>query len=532
MKRRVFTVVLVLLALAALPFPSQAYDIPMGESVVMKVKGDLTYAVKVRTEDPDPVLVYQAGEMGEQLAEMGVTGSDNPVLSHGDKNFEKWDVVSNRGIARLEIELDSEYLTLFGKGEAFYDHANNKEHIYDPDDTDLRTTDIKYRAIYSTEALEYYIDLHASVFSLRVGKQIVQWGDSLAPVFAVGVNTINPFDGSKAGAAGYSFRDYQVGSLMAWSTVELTDTIAIEGVYAPDFDPRYTVPVVGTFSSFMDGMGFGSDGSLVDKRPVKFEDLQQYGGALKKIFPSLDNLELGLYYFHHLDHGPSLTTGMSGVEATYEEIDMYGMSFSTIFDLLGLGIQINGEAAYRPNDTGQVDYILDQATLAIMQAMAPTNPMAMLPAGTNVGAIGGFEEIRTLNWVLGGMKSASDVFSFLPWIINFDPQFEFYGGNNLDYDKDKNFSDPKHTVYYMGALGLSCSDMFDNSKVTLTVNGSGAIHEEKDKQHNLGSSIKVNYGDSIEVFVGYDYILGDVEKQGSIDADRDAVSFKFTYYLI
>lgn len=481
------------------PLSLHAFDIPVSESSFLEFKGDLTYTAKVRTEDPDPALAPE---------------------SKGNSNFEKGDLMNNKGIARIEITFDSSYITLFGKGEAFYDRVMDDDDKY-PEGADI--DEAKKYAARRYEAMEYYLDFHSDNFTLRAGRQIVEWGESIAPVYAPGVGVINIIDSSRIGAAGYTFRDAKVPGLMAWASYEITVGLAVEGVYAPDFNPRYAVPVVGTSSSFMDVGGFGAPEQFMgfnydDRRPTEFEDMQQYGGAIRKIFSSLNNFEMGFYYFHYYDWSPLLSVDTSSAPITifadYEDLDMYGISFSHVILALGLDMQINGELAYRPDEPAQV--------------LAPGE----MPAG--------FEKTRTLNWGLGGSRIFSDFFSFTPWIVQFQPMFEFYGGNNLDYDNEEKlngntFAEPEHTAYYMVSLNFDTSDMIDNTRLFLTISGMGTLHKEQNSLHGITTTINARIGDSIGILFGYEYRMGDPEEASMSPnnmPDRDAFTCSFTYYLM
>jgi len=518
MRTKIAAFLLLIGFLMATPRTSEGFDFSIGDNVNGTIKGDLTYTARLRTEYPDWKL-------------------EN--LSSGDSNFSKGELVNNKVISRVELQTYAgEHLSFFGRGEIFFDEVFA--------DTDDYKGEIRKHAEYNfTDPLEYYLEGKFGDFTVRAGRQIVQWGESLAPVFAVAVNTVSPFFGAKIAAAGYTFRDYQIPSHMIWANYEFLGTWSVEAIWAPDFDPRYSMPVVGTYGSFTDGLGFGQDGSVDDRRPKKFADQQQGGVALRKIFPSLKNFELGLYYFHHLDRSPSISADLAGLltgqrpVASYEEIDMYGMSFSHVIEQLGLDLQIQGELAYRPNDTLQRNLIIDSPGLALALGA---------DVGDSLGPLGGFDEGKTLNWVFGGSKLFSDCLSFTPWTFALFAIYEFYGGINLDvarfYEQDKNYSDPKHTGYYFLSLPLSVADLVPKTTLTTTFEATGSLHKEQNSLHRFSFSLKAKYGDSLEALVGYDYLVGEADQQYAGDvpltrsigpnntSDRDALTFKFTWYFI
>ena len=481
-----------LVAIAVLfPAPVNAYDFSFGDSAYLELKGDLTYSVKFRAENPAPALKED---------------------SKGNSNFDKGDKVNNKVIGKMEAFFDAPYVSLFGKFEAFYDDIYTDDDLF-PEGTDIDTA--KDHAEKDIVAKEYYIDLHSDRTTLRLGKQIVEWGELAAPVFAPGVNVMNMYDGTRVGAAGYTLRDYKVPAESAWLIREITNNLSVEAVYSRDFEPRNIVAVVGTFGSFIDQLGFGGPTILQDKRPQSSKDMEQYGAAIRTIFPSVENLELGLYYANYLHPFPM--NDLSKDQTTYEETDMYGFTLSRVVKEW----QVYGEFTYRPNHPAQLT----------------------LEGAPFFGApIGGFETVRTLNWGVGALKLYTDFFPSLPYTVTFSPLVELYGGNNLDYgdlddDEGLDFYIPEHTAYYLATLDFSSPDMVDNTTMNFTMAFTGALHSEERSFHSIGTTLKARIGDHIELLLGYDVKLGDTDKASLNDypgaiPDRDAVTLAFTWYFM
>ena len=483
-------IVLYLMAIAALfPVPVNAYDFSFGDSAFLELKGDLTYSVKYRVENPDPDLKED---------------------SKGNSNFEKGDIVNNKAIARMEAVFDAPYVTLFGKFEAFYDDVYTDDDLF-PEGTDIDKA--KDYAEKNVQAKEYYIDLYSDRTTLRLGKQIVEWGELAAPIFAQGVNVMNMYDGTRVGAAGYTLRDYKVPAKSVWLITEISNNLSVEAVYSQDFDPRIIVPVVGTFGSFIDQLGFGGPTILVDKRPRNSKDMEQYGAAIKKVFPSAENLELGLYYADYLHSFPM--NDFFKDQTTYERTEMYGFTLSRVVKEW----QVYGEFTYRPHHAAQL-------TLEDLGG-AP---------------IGGFEKVRTLNWGVGAFMLYTDYFPSMPFTVTFTPLMELYGGNNLDYDDlddDDNLGwyIPEHTAYYLTNFTFSSPDMIDNTTLSFAMAFTGALHSEENNHHSIGTTVRARIGDNIELLLGYDLKLAPADEAslnnypGTIP-DRDAVTLAFTWYFM
>ena len=465
-----------------------SYEFTFGENAFLELKGDLTYSVKYRVENPDSELVED---------------------SMGNSNFDKGDLVNNKIIGRTEAYFDAPYVTLFGRFEAFYDDVYGDDDMY-PEGTDVDTA--RDHSETDIVAKEYYFDLHSEKTTLRVGKQIVEWGELAAPVFAPGVNVMNMFDGTRVGAAGYTVRDYKVPAESAWLITEITSELAVEAVYSRDFEPRNIVPVVGTFGSFVDQLGFGGPTALEDMRPQSSKDQEQYGAAIRTVFPYMANLELGLYYADYLNPFPM--NDLFTNQTTYEKTKMYGFTLSRVLKEW----QVYGEFTYRPNHPAQL-------TLESFGG-AP---------------LGGFEEVRTFHWGVGGMKIFSDFFPSAPFTVSFTPLIEIYGGKNLDYDDldsiNNEFKIPEDTAYYLASFDFNTPNMIDNTVFSVTTAFSGALHSEENSFHSLGTTLRARIGDHIELMLGYDLKLGNTDKAGLFDypgfiPDRDAVSLGFTWYFM
>jgi len=403
------------------------------------------------------------------------------------------------------------YTTFFGRFEAFYDHIFTDNDKY-PFGTDIDLA--KEYAAYGVKAKEYYADIHPDRLTIRLGKQIVEWGELVAPIYAPGVGVMNIYDMPKVGAAGYSPRDYKVPAMSGWLSYEVTDSLSLEGVYSQDFEPENSMAVVGTYASVADLLGWG--GPTTPFYVVEPEE-QQYGAAARMVFPFLRNFELGAYYAHYTDWMAIMDmTDFSDMKITYEEMDMYGLSFSQAFQALQ-GFSLYGELSYRPE--------------------APAPLMVVNPLDGELAPIGGFKRVRAWNWGLGGLMMLSDFFAFTPWTVTFSPLCEFYGGYNLDWNKIDLFYKPESTAYYMAVLDFASSDMVDNTTLALTFSFNGALHKEERRFYSIGTTLKARYGDNIEAMIGFDLKGGPPEKATmntypQWTPDRDAVTFGLTWYFM
>jgi len=520
MRLKVLPPVLFLVLLLFPAASAHAWDWELGKKkqVTINLRGDISYAFKLRTQAP----------YGPFVDWFASPGQSNTFFCTGDANFERGDLGNNALIGTLELKVDSRYLSFFGRFKPFVDFVYFQDSLYSgvPQRDRIDKDETQEHAAWNlTDSLEYYLEGKYKIFTGRIGRQIVQWGESNATVYAQGVNVVSPFFVYHVTSAGYTVRDYQVPTHMIWASLEPTEDLSLELVYAPDFDPRFYMPVVGTFASPADILGFGVKSSLVDdRRPLDFAEQQQGGGRVRMVFPSLGMFELGLYYYHYLDRFPKMTTPNTfppKVVVEYPEMDMIGISFSQAIQSFGLNLQVGGELAYRPNDPLQKDYI----------------PSPFMAAALGIDVMpdaGGWVRGHSLTWVLNGMRMFFDVLPFTPWTFQLTTMFEAYGKINLSYDEAEHFSDPQFTAYYSLNLPLTTSDMIDNTAFTVSFSAMGHMFPQLSALHNLIFETKARYGDHWELLMGYNLIIGNPQQDpmGAWMWDRDAFTLKLTYHFI
>lgn len=490
---------------------SQGMDWTFG-NVNMNLRGDLAYTAQWRIEDQDERLVDD---------------------SQGNSNFEKGDMTNNKVSMRLEFETIYSHFTLFASAQALYDH------VYTDDDLFSDETQ-EYAATYA-EILDLYIEGAFNKLTFRLGNQVVQWGDAFAPVNAIAINTVNPIDLIKATTPGYDLKDYNRQALIAWVSYEPTTNWAIEGVYNPVFDPRYSLPVVGTFGSFTD-IGFGGDGTimgipLVDGRPTEFGDMNSYGFKVRTMIPALNNFEIGLYYYHHFTYVPPIMT-MYGfedvltdpdsfyVELSYPDMDMIGVSYATSIPLLDLSLA--GEFAVRPNDPMQLEYIMNatEAALASLILGQPVSAGDPFPA-----PVGGYEETPVLYWNFNLGYILDFQVPFFGWQTSGLAALEPSGSIFLDYEDGK-YADPKNRSWLMAVFDVSTFDILDSWETGIGFTYRDTLYKEQDSQWTLTTELSLRYSNRLELLFAHQLEKGDPAQYTTGNtSDRDRFTAQATVFF-
>jgi hypothetical protein len=504
MRSRVIAAFCLFVLLLVTPGIALGYDWKLGNWGNLNLRGDITYGLRLRTEYPAPQFVDPR----------------SPYFISGNANFEKWELGNNGVVGTAEVILDSRNITFFGRVVGLVDFAYIDE--------DRFNSETREHAAYNiTDGLEFYLEGRTGNFTTRWGRQIIQWGESTAPIWAPGVNVPSPYFLQRVNNVMFNQRSWQVPTLMAWGTYEFSESLSVEGVWAPDFDPRFYMPVVGTYLSPADILGFGVEGDFVrDLRPEDWADQQQGGAAIRMVLPQLNNLELGLYYYNYLSRWPMLTLPEAfppNIFIEWPRTNLIGISFSQAFQNVGLklldGIQVGGELTYRPDEPLQLENI--------------NSPFIASVSGLEKG-VAGFERSNTLAWDINFFKMYFDVLSFTRATFGLSPILEFYGKINLDHNDELLWYDPQFTAWYNLICPLTTSDLIDNTRLNLNFSAMGGMHKEKNLQHSLGFSAAAKYGNSWEVLIGYNLTVwsADQDPQGQFTGDRDNFVFKLTYYFI
>ncbi len=375
--------------------PAAAVDFTFGE-----VEGnfDSTYTIggAIRTSGRDPRLVGVANG-GSAFS----INSDN-----GNLNFDKGDFTSLaiRGIN--ELSLKSGNFDFFGRVNYFYDYVNN-------DKTLARTpleNAAKRRAGLRIDLLDLYVTGNFDGFSVRLGQQVLNWGEST--FLQNGINVINPADVTKLRSAGSELREGLLPVPIAQFSVNLSSNFSLEGFYQLGWKPT-EIEAEGTSFSTNDFaspggrfvyLGFGLPtgprdnpptnaglpvGSQVARAPDReADDSGQYGFAARYLIPALNDTELGAYFVRYNSRLPVVSArsgtlagllggNYAGTARYYREypdgVKLAGGSFSTTLGESGIALQ--GEYAYHWDQPLQVEDVE-----LLFSALSPLDPFLGFPA--------------------------------------------------------------------------------------------------------------------------------------------------------
>lgn len=363
-------------AVAVMAGSVQAVDFNIGE-LEAAFDTDLTWGLSMRTARPDPI-------------NQGVYG--NRYLFQ-----DKWDIFSNaiKGSHTFEVKGDS-YGGLL-RGNWFYDFEMANQNL--PDAAENRAK--QHGDI--TDAYVYKYLLPDQNLSIRLGKQVISWGEST--FIGQALSDVNTVDISKLRTPGSDLKDAFLGTPAIDIAYTFAENYTLEGFYLFGYDEIKVDPMGGFFAtldSIADGGGFANalggfggsntvnvppggfprcvapDGKpcdLLGGRLVRMgDDIPSGGGqwglAFRAFLPGFGNGgEVGIYYQNMHDHLPSLSVMRNAVGPggrffiEYpENVERFGVSFNTNV----AGVALSGEYSWRRN--------------APIQLIAPLLKGAGLPA--------------------------------------------------------------------------------------------------------------------------------------------------------
>ncbi|RJF89609.1 DUF1302 family protein [Oleomonas cavernae] len=386
---------------------AQALDIEWGE-VSGSIITSLSVSTQIRMADRDPrnVGISNGGNFPSAGNDDGNLNFDKYDLTTliGTATSEinlKWQNLGLyiRGTAFYDYIADNNELAVNGPPE------RGERGVYTMDGQEKARYDA-YMQDYFVSGNFQVLDRNLSV---RIGSQVLNWGEALFTINAISV--INPIDVGRIRVPGAELRDALIPVPMAWASYELADGLSLEGFVTFGFEPfklEACGAFMSATDSFCDGtrgVGVGTDfkdtRSYYKGRDNPQDNARNYDGisadttidddaegndwgiALRYYSPELNNTEFGFYYINYQSRLPSINAfgdyknpatgtlfGIPGLTdpgfgtaprsvvldnldhgklTIYypDDVELYGMSFNTTVDSLGLAI--NGEISLKTN---------------------------------------------------------------------------------------------------------------------------------------------------------------------------------------
>lgn len=365
-----------LLPLSCMIGSAMAMDFQIG-GIEGQLDSSLSIGTSISTANPDPDQLNSA------------TGDD------GRRNFRSGDAFSGIFKGTHDLQLSHGDVGVFLRGNYWYDYVlRDKDQRFKNVEDNNRKTSAKSAGAELLDAFAYYnYSVADQPGSARVGKQVVNWGEST--FIQGGLNVVNPFNLSALRRPGSEVKEGLVPVNIFYVSQNLTESISGDFFYQLDWE-QTQLDNCGTFFSSNDFMADGCDGldvgSVLTGIPAAVAALTPYGvnltdegiriprgkdqdarnsgqwGLSLRWFALELDTEFGAYIANYHSRLPYMGTvsspfynsivfgnaldnalrlGTSEYVVQYpEDIRLYGLSFSTNLDT---GTALQGEISYRPN---------------------------------------------------------------------------------------------------------------------------------------------------------------------------------------
>ena len=371
--------------------------------------------------------------------------SRDPNSDDGNLKYDRGDLVSTVFKATHDLELKYHNFGAFVRASYFYDATISDKDNLNPTARNVLGNDAEILDAY----LRGNFDLGGRNLNLRLGKQVVSWGEST--FIMNGINVLNPVNVSRLRAPGSELKEGFIPTMMAYASQEITDNVTVE-VALPAEWKKTKIDPVGSFFSTNDFVGEGGDraytgfgrrydlnqapfsaitppatinpfGQIIAPRSADREpgDGGQYGVALRYFAPELNNTEFGFYHANYHSRTP-FVSGIRGSATLYfpgtlaptcfpgpacgsyfveypKDIKLYGLSMNT--SLPG-GVALQGEYSYRSNQPLQ----LPSAEL-LLAALGQTNQLGTYAVGQEVS---GYRRVKMHQVQFTGTKAFGPTF--------------------------------------------------------------------------------------------------------------------------
>lgn len=275
----------------------------------------LSFGVSLRTEDPDSRII-------------GIANGGSAYSVNADDGNLNYDTGIISSVAKITSELDLSFrdrLGAFFRGTAFYDFENeNGNREKDP----LRD-EAKDLVGSDADLLDAYLwtnfDLGALPVQLRVGEQVVSWGEST--FIQNSINAINPVNVNAIRLPGSELKEALLPEGLVWGSIGTSENTSLEAFYLYDWGETVIDPPGSYWSSndfvgeggerLMLGWGDVAEGSFlgVPRSKTNFaDDSGQFGLAFRAYVPKLNGTEFGFFFMKYHSRLPiiSARTGTLG----------------------------------------------------------------------------------------------------------------------------------------------------------------------------------------------------------------------------
>lgn len=519
-------------AAAMLAAPAWAGTAKIGEDTSVEYSLTLNYGLQSRAESPANALIN--GPLNAQGLPTTANSDD------GNRNFRKGSLTSNRISALGEVDVKRGDLGFFVRATGFYDDVYHRSNDNDSPGTVNKTG---AHNEFTEEARKFmggrarFLDAFAygnfkvgeqSRLSLRLGNQVVQWGESLFFPNIAGAQ--GPVDANKANLPGIEVKDILLPVGQASAQLQLNPTLTLLGYYQYQYKPTELQPP-GSYFSQTDVVGPGAQ--FIRAAPgfniprgddITARDSGQWGlGARVRV---TNDTELGLYHLRYHDKTPSVVTNFMTIPVApfvvptsynvkyFEDIKLTGASIAT---KLG-DVSVGGELSYKQDVPVLVNSLAGPVPTRADATQAQVNFLYLM--GPSAIATGNTTFVGELGYLHVGKVQPTTVFG----------------------TSASTLTNKAETVALQFQVAPSYPNVFTGWDLSVPVTYAkvlkgrspvagafGSLVGKGDKRLSVGANFK--YLSNLELGVSYNAFLGKADPVNRPLADRDyiALNAKYTF---
>ncbi|GEM_PF-310778 len=504
-----------------------------------------------------------------RAAGQSLTGLNNDVnKDDGNRSFERWDPVANRFSLLSEADLQWRDFGVFVRGTAFYDfvymgksnndspgtHNSFQGNGGSLDDSKKFNDDVEWSVGTRVELLDAFLygefEPAGAPTQVRVGRQVVNWGESLFLIGGVGTSQ-NPLDATKLNTPGTELKEVFLPTGQVYAQTTLAEVFTLAGFYKWEWDET-RLNEAGTFFSTSDflfeagetilvpipGVGNLSIDHVDDHEPA---DTGEWGVSTRYYSEALEGTEFGLYYLNYTEKIPMVKFRPTG--GSYNS--PHGGPWS---DLVGAVPGLTAETAAQLDYVDGSSYYLDYAEnvqlvgFSVSGAVGDANIGAEIvyrwdyPVAVNSSNPANllkidYEKAAMVRAVLNGLHLWGETFlsdaGTLTWEVGMD-RVNGYSSAELANDKIAWGGAVKLNLTYFQVLPALDLDV----PITLIVNPegtssyTGSFMEDSD---SLAIGLNFTYNSVWKLDFTYTNYLHDTDRNPKADRDWLGVNLKYTF---
>ena len=520
-----------------------ALHFDLGSNAALEWETTFTYGMGMRVDDPS-----------KRSINADINADD------GNRSFKQWDLVNNRISILTEADLHKDGFGIIIRGSGFYDFVYMGENENDSpathnafagnggslSDHEDFNDDVEDSVGKNAELLDVYLyadfDMADNPTTLRIGRQVVNWGESLFLIGGIGTSQ-NPLDATKSNTPGAELRELFLPTGQVYAQQTLFDALTFTGFYKWEWD-KTRFDESGTFFSTSDilldaaesilvDVGIGQNLSINHRGDEDARDGGQWGLGARYYVEKLNGAEFGLFYMNYHENIPMAKSRLGG--GTLNSPD--GTSWTNFIpspdgDMLDF---IDGSSYY-------FEYAEDVQLLGISAAgqVGATSlgleivyrwdyPIEVIDANPANLLATTYEEAKILHIVFNGMYLWGDTFlsdtGTLIWELGLDKAYDI-SSNRLSYDK----------TAWGGALQLSLEylQILDGLDLVVPItymfnpDGTSSYVGSFDKDaDSIGIAFNFTWNAVWKFELSYTDFLNDTDK--NLKGDRDWLGFNMKY---